>query len=214
LTPGTHRISFQAEGFISTQERFFFKAKEVKGIQINIIPNVRATDRNRSIVVIKSEPDSAEVYIDNELYGSTPYLGKLIPGRYKIELKREKYVPYEETVVLKQAETLPMNIKLELETTIAEVTEESPPVTEESPPVPVESSPVPEETTLPWEEEIPDRQAERPIEVPTGKSKTWLYIGGGAILIGGAAAVLFLGKGGKNGPDQQLEILPDPPQYP
>ena len=29
LTPGTHRISFQAEGFISAHDRFFFKAKEV-----------------------------------------------------------------------------------------------------------------------------------------------------------------------------------------
>ena len=52
------------------------------------------TERNRSIVVIKSEPEGAQVYFDDELYGSTPYLGKLIPGRYEFELRKENFESY------------------------------------------------------------------------------------------------------------------------
>jgi hypothetical protein len=199
LVPGTHRISFQAEGFISTQERFFFKAKEVRGIQINIIPNVRGRDRNQSIIVIRSEPDSAEVFIDQELYGSTPYLGKLIPGRYQIEIKKESYSTYRETVVLRQGETLPVNIKLNLEKPIVDL--------------PVESPPTQEKTIQPPGREIPDSQAESPLTVSRGKSKTWLFVGGGAILVAGAATVLLLSKGTKENQDQ-FSILPEPPQYP
>ncbi len=38
LAPGTHRISFQAAGFIAVQQRFYFHPKDVKGVNIRVIP--------------------------------------------------------------------------------------------------------------------------------------------------------------------------------
>jgi hypothetical protein len=112
LAPGTHRMSFQAEGFISAQTRFYFKPKEVKGIRIDIIPAEKTEEKNKAIVVIKTDPDKAKVYIDEQFYGETPYLGKLIPGQYKLKLTRDKHHKYEETIVLVQGETLPVSVDL------------------------------------------------------------------------------------------------------
>jgi hypothetical protein len=114
LAPGTHRISFQAEGFISLQQRFFFLAKEVKGVQIRLIPAAeRSVDRNSGILIIRSEPDSAQVFLNEQYYGITPYTGKLIGGRYKLELKKNLYETYNREVIIVAEETMPFNIIME-----------------------------------------------------------------------------------------------------
>jgi hypothetical protein len=113
LAPGTHRISFQAEQFISMQKRFYFNAKEVKGVRIRVIPATqRKEEKNTGIVVIKSEPDSAQVYLNDQYYGVTPYLGKILSGRYKLQLKKEPFLPYEQAIIILSNETLPVNIQL------------------------------------------------------------------------------------------------------
>jgi hypothetical protein len=126
LSPGTHRFSFQAAGFLSAQHRFFFKPKEVKGLRIDIIPMTRTEERNKAIVVIDSDPGDAEVYIDNELYGTTPYTGKLIPGSYKFELRKRNYKSYEKTLVLIKGRTHPINLKLEPKMGAIKVTTKTP----------------------------------------------------------------------------------------
>jgi len=113
VAPGTHRISFQAEQFISVQRRFYFNAKEVIGIMIRVIPAARRKEeKNTGIVVIQSEPDSAEVYLNDQYYGITPYIGKILAGRYKLGLKREPFLPYEQPIIIISNETLPVNITL------------------------------------------------------------------------------------------------------
>lgn len=258
LAPGTHRISFQAQGFISSQTRLFFKPKEVKGIRIDIIPAEKTEEKNKAIVVIKTDPEKVEVYIDDQFYGETPYLGKLIPGQYKLKLTKDKYQPHEETIVLVQGETLPININLELLTGFITL------ISQPSDAIifidSIEVGKAPYRGKLPiglhelelkkqdyishtetftiTEGEMqslnitlnkvkPDKVVTTPDILVTheaeeklasnpkkGKSKKWLYIGGGAAVLVGGAAVLILG--GKNGgqdsnPDN---TLPEPPAFP
>jgi TM2 domain-containing membrane protein YozV len=113
LVPGTHRLSFQAEGFISVQERFYFNSKDVKGIRIRVVPAAeKKEEKNTGIVVIKSTPDSAAVYFNDQFYGVTPYLGKTLAGQYKLELKKEPFLSHRETVIIVSGETLPINVRL------------------------------------------------------------------------------------------------------
>jgi len=39
LAPGTHRMSFQADGFMATQKRYYFNPKQVIGVKIRVIPS-------------------------------------------------------------------------------------------------------------------------------------------------------------------------------
>lgn len=113
LAPGTHRLSFQAEGFISIQERFYFNAKEVKGTHIRVIPTPeRKEEKNVGYVVIDSEPDNAQIYLNDQFYGTTPYMGKLLTGSYRMQLLKDLYNVYEDTLVIVTNRTLPVNVTM------------------------------------------------------------------------------------------------------
>ena len=57
VEPGTHRLRFQAEGFISVQQRFYFNPKDVKGVQIRVISAAeKKEEKNSGIIVIKNHP--------------------------------------------------------------------------------------------------------------------------------------------------------------
>lgn len=119
LNPGTHRIVFQAEGFISSTQRFYFNPKETKGVQIRVVSAAKKKeDRNSGIVVIKSEPDNAEVYINGDFYGRTPYLGKLLAGRYELELRIMDHIPEKEHIVVLPGETIPLDRHIRPQTKI------------------------------------------------------------------------------------------------
>jgi len=113
LVSGTHRLSFQADGFISVQERFYFNPKDVKGISIRVIPAAeKKEEKNTGLVVIQSTPDSAAVYFNDQFYGVTPYLGKTLAGQYRLEIKKEPYLSHRETVIIVSGQTLPINVEL------------------------------------------------------------------------------------------------------
>jgi len=114
LKPGTHRINFQADGFISVQKRFYFNPKDVKGILIRVIPTEeRKIEKNVGVVIIRSEPEGAQVFFNENLYGTTPYMGKLLSGRYDLELKKELFRTHKEEIVIVPNETLPIKVIME-----------------------------------------------------------------------------------------------------
>jgi TolB-like protein len=120
LVPGTHRVSFQAKGFIAVQQRFYFNPKDVKGVRIRVIPAAeRKEEKNTGMIVVQSDPDSADVYFNEQFYGITPYVGKLIGGRYNLKIQKKGFLPAYEEVVIIPAETLP--VKMELKRTIGEI---------------------------------------------------------------------------------------------
>jgi hypothetical protein len=62
--------------------------------------------------VIKSTPDSAAVYLNDQFYGTTPYLGKILGGQYKLELRREPFPYHSQQIIIVPGETLPVNVDL------------------------------------------------------------------------------------------------------
>ena len=124
LNPGTHRIVFQADGFISNKQRFYFNPKDVKGIQIRVeLAAKQKEDKNSGIIVIKSQPNEAEIFINGDFYGRTPYIGKLLSGQYELELKKESHLDYRDKVIILAGQTIPLNIKIMPKTQVIVTTE-------------------------------------------------------------------------------------------
>ncbi|MFO0745698.1 MAG: PEGA domain-containing protein [Myxococcota bacterium] len=69
----------------------------------------------RPKVSIGSEPPDAKVYIDDKakLLGQTPYDTTLDPGKYKLYLVLDGYIPFEETFEVRAGE--PVNLRFRLE---------------------------------------------------------------------------------------------------
>jgi len=113
LTPGTHRLSFQSGSFISVIKRFYFNPKDVIGINIRIITAVeKKISKNSGIIVINSKPDHAQVFFDDEFYGNTPYIGKLINGRYSLRLRKKNYNDFAKEVIVVADQTLAVDADL------------------------------------------------------------------------------------------------------
>ena len=122
LIPGTHRISFQSKGFISVQQRFYFNPKDVKGVRIRVIPAAeKKEEKNTGMIVIQSKPEGADVYFNEQFYGTTPYVGKFIAGRYNLKVQYDNFLPSFKDIIIKPSETLPVDI--ELKRTIGAISE-------------------------------------------------------------------------------------------
>ncbi|HPP43118.1 MAG TPA: PEGA domain-containing protein, partial [Caldisericia bacterium] len=63
-------------------------------------------------LIIKSNPSGATVYIKNKEKGLTPLTINLSPGSYNIRLEKENYLPYNDTIVIKENETIEKNYLL------------------------------------------------------------------------------------------------------
>ncbi len=107
VTPGTHIISFQAKGVISQRQRFFFEPKSVKGVKVRIIASTSV------VLDIQSDPENAQVYLNGEFYGTTPFVGKLLSRRYTLELKKDRYLSHTEEVILLPGENTEIRATLE-----------------------------------------------------------------------------------------------------
>ncbi len=244
LAPGTHRLSFQAKGFLSIRKRFFFEPKMVKGVIMRVISSAEVRElKNSSVLVIKSEPEDAQVYLNNEYYGSTPYLGRILSGRYQLILKKDNYREHEEAIILVPGEVVPMNVKL---IAVGDTSGDSLTVSPKqfftlnitstpSASITINNnlagqSPLNRRYTegtilnirltqkdyLDWEKTITitgDDSIHVDLTQKKSGSKKWLFIAGGAVLAG--AAVLVAGGGGDSGPPStQGNILKEPPAWP
>lgn len=56
------------------------------------------------ILVIKSEPDGASIYVDGDLKGATNSNLKLAPGSYDVEIKKEGYLTWSKRLTIKKEE--------------------------------------------------------------------------------------------------------------
>ena len=114
LVPGTHRLTFQAPGFISFQKRFYFNPKEVKGIKIVVVSSrdVGGMD-STGILILTSAPDSAQVLIDNEPFAFTNYIGRFATGTYRLTLQKQYYQNYIKDVTVTPGAIVPVNVDLQ-----------------------------------------------------------------------------------------------------
>ncbi len=112
LVPGTHRIIFQSETFLSIHKRYFFKAKEVKGVKLTLATEKREV-KDSGILVLKSEQPDLEVYINDELHGLTPFQERLSAGVYTLEVMKKFHIPHKQQITIETNDILPLTVILE-----------------------------------------------------------------------------------------------------
>lgn len=90
--------SYYARGY-----RLNFKALTTKGV-IQFQPN--------GILVIKSEPDSASVYINGDLKSATNTTLSLPPGNYDVEVKKDGYFSWKQRLNIEKEVVTTANVSL------------------------------------------------------------------------------------------------------
>ncbi|MEL6823462.1 MAG: hypothetical protein AAFP70_17015, partial [Calditrichota bacterium] len=67
LTPGTHRLTIRADGFVSLAKRMFFKSKDVKAYRVDILGSGDRSTGSEALAELdlKMVPDDAEVFIND-----------------------------------------------------------------------------------------------------------------------------------------------------
>jgi hypothetical protein len=66
-----------------------------------------------SSVELKSNPDGADITVDDKYMGSTPSTLKLAPGEHKIKLEKAGFKPWEKTLTIGLGSALTVNATLE-----------------------------------------------------------------------------------------------------
>lgn len=112
LVPGTHRLTFQSQEFLSIQKRFFFKAKETQGIRINVKEALNI--QNTGIAIIRVEQEETEVIIDNESKGFSPLQIRLESGIHVVKLKKPGFFEKLDTLKILNKDIQTLNYSLDV----------------------------------------------------------------------------------------------------
>ena len=103
-----HSYKVQCNNYYPKEGRIYFSQKEEQSLNVELDPNF-------GYITIKSEPSGAEVYVDDEKVGTTPYLMKKIKlGQHVVELRKTGYESTADMVTIKIGEpnTQLENVKL------------------------------------------------------------------------------------------------------
>ncbi len=93
---GQHIVSLQKEGYISDQEEYTIFLNDSKEVDLP----VQMTLFKR--YVIKSNPVGAEILVDGQRQGFTPFLLSIAEGQHKIELRKHGYLDHKQYLSVKE----------------------------------------------------------------------------------------------------------------
>ncbi|MBA2377959.1 MAG: PEGA domain-containing protein [Blastocatellia bacterium] len=95
-----------------TLDRSKFVPRSMNGLTvIDQLP--AASAHATSTVLIRSEPDGAEIMIDDRFVGNTPSTLQLSPGDHRITVRRAGYIDWERTVTSSAGGNVTLNAVLE-----------------------------------------------------------------------------------------------------
>ncbi len=102
LKYGTHTYHIEADGYAPAQG------------QVTISPGERTTRQIRleslmASLAITAQTPQCTVFINDEAKGTTPWNGKLAPGLYRIEIKKDGHRTYTENIELAQRDSKTIN---------------------------------------------------------------------------------------------------------
>jgi hypothetical protein len=92
---------------------------EVAKFQPVITPPIATETRpttdsdDHSSIMVKSDPDGAEIEVDGQFMGSSPSTIRLKPGEHKIVIKKNGYTAWEKTIVLNALGNITIDASLE-----------------------------------------------------------------------------------------------------
>jgi uncharacterized protein (TIGR02145 family) len=102
VSPGEKVLKFIKEGYVSYYFEFPLSIQESRVYQMKVIS--KETDDNKlssGTLFIETIPAGAEVYVNNEYKGKSPYQSPLLAGDYNYNVKKKYYYPQQGKFVLK-----------------------------------------------------------------------------------------------------------------
>ncbi|MFN2424583.1 MAG: PEGA domain-containing protein, partial [Cryomorphaceae bacterium] len=113
VAEGMHRFTFSKNGF--DEEILELDVRETTVRDVDLKPGEGSSTMSLSgFVVITSEPPGAEVFLNDQRVGTTPYQGRHVPGAYNMALRSYLYYDHNESFTLDQGATYQLpEIKLD-----------------------------------------------------------------------------------------------------
>lgn len=107
LALGSYSASVQMQGY--TRRDISWKVQNGRPILINV-----PLMNNIGTLALDSTPEAAEIEIDGQSYGNTPFKDFFEQGQHKVRLAKNGYKPYEKIVTVNRDETTELNAQLEM----------------------------------------------------------------------------------------------------
>ena len=108
LSPGKYRIRVTMEGYEPWGQEVTVKAHE----KLEVLASLKGLTGR---LVIRTEPLEANIYLDGNFAGKSPYDGKALPpGTHKIRVLKEGYETLEKDVTVKPGEIVELPVELAL----------------------------------------------------------------------------------------------------
>ena len=107
LYPEEYRLRLEKEGYNPYRTRIHIPQRK----RVKIFAQME--HRNLfGMIVVRSSPPNAKIYVDDRHYGETPEQIKLKTGRHNIRLEKDRYKPYHESVNIRRNQRTNINVDL------------------------------------------------------------------------------------------------------
>ena len=117
LSQGEHTVKFSKEGFKDWEQIYNVISDKTIPVDVNIDPIGTVTSTESEIkygvIILNTDPENAEVTIDNILMGQTPFQKKISTGEHKIEVKKNLYHIASLEIEIEPGEFAKKDIKLQ-----------------------------------------------------------------------------------------------------
>lgn len=101
---GEYTFTFSKEGYSDYEVKL--NVKEEKILNISLVAGTTVTTlKLPGILTFTSDPIGAEIYLNDQKVGVTPYQGQLIAGHYQLMVKKNLYHSHTGTFTLNEGET-------------------------------------------------------------------------------------------------------------
>jgi hypothetical protein len=105
LTPGEHTLVLQKTGHYAKKVKLVLEAGVVQELSFELL--------RPAGFFISSEPDKAEVILDNKVVGTTPFSTTTIkPGSYSLKIQKLPFAPLDTTLTLQGGEIDSLHVTL------------------------------------------------------------------------------------------------------
>lgn len=104
LPPGNHSFKFSKQGYKDIKEEIVITQERVMDISLEE-GNAETSLDLPGIITIKTDPAGANVYLNNQKIGITPFVDQVIAGNYDLTLKKDLYASYSGVFAIKEGET-------------------------------------------------------------------------------------------------------------
>ena len=104
LPKGTYHFRFSKEGFKDVERDIVVEEEQLIDVDLEVGQKEQSL-RLPGIITINSEPSKADIFLNNQKIGQTPYTGQVIAGSYDLSLKMDLYHTYRGSFSLSEGES-------------------------------------------------------------------------------------------------------------